>query len=65
MMKEIFARGPISCTLGAEGLMLGYDDNAGVQNEGGRGGDAGDLPAVASGYLEDAGVPLHTSSTIP
>lgn len=34
MMKEIFARGPISCTLGAEGLMLGYDDNAGVKSEG-------------------------------
>jgi len=34
MMKEIYARGPISCTLGAEGLMAAYDDNEGVKREG-------------------------------
>jgi len=33
MMKEIYARGPISCTIGANGLMTGYDANA-VQHEG-------------------------------
>merc|ERR1719502_2090514 len=34
MMKEIYARGPISCTIGAEGLMLNFDKNAGVLSEG-------------------------------
>lgn len=34
MMKEIYARGPISCTLGADGLMLTFQDNAGVKREG-------------------------------
>lgn len=34
MMKEIYARGPISCTLGANNLLYGFADNEGVKREG-------------------------------
>lgn len=34
MMKEIYARGPISCTLGASNLMAGFESNPGVLKEG-------------------------------